>query len=177
MTGDDVMISAVGAGGDLAEGRIGRLYVRLGPSALRLAYMLTGDRAAAEDLMHDAFLRFVGRLQFLRDPDAHEAYLRRTVVNLAKNYFRRRSIERAHLQREAGLRQIDSVEPDVPAYESMRAALLALPVRQRAALALRYYEDRSDSEIAEILQCRPATVRSLISRGLRLLRRTSEVTS
>jgi RNA polymerase sigma factor (sigma-70 family) len=66
-------------------------------------------------------------------------------------------------------------ERDVSEYEAMRRALLALPVRQRAAIVLRYYEDLPEAQIAELLRCRPATVRSLVSRGLDTLRRSPEV--
>jgi RNA polymerase sigma factor (sigma-70 family) len=57
----------------------------------------------------------------------------------------------------------------------MRAALLGLPVRQRAALVLRYYEDLPETQIADILRCRPSTVRSLVSRGVQALRQIPEV--
>ena len=57
--------------------RLAEVYVRHAPEGIRLAYLLTGDRALAEDLVQEAFVRFVGRLQFVRNPDAFEAYLRR----------------------------------------------------------------------------------------------------
>jgi RNA polymerase sigma-70 factor (sigma-E family) len=151
-------------------------YVRSAPGAIRLAYLLTGDRALAEDLAQEAFVRFVARLHFIRDRHAVDAYLRRTIVNLSKNYFRRRAMERSFLERQAGQRQPDHREPDVSMQQAMRAALLALPVRQRAAIVLRYYEDLRETQIADILRCRPATVRSLVSRGLRTLREIPEVT-
>src|SRR5437016_11762255 len=83
-------------------GRLGELYVRHADDAVRLAYLLTGDRALAEDLVQDAFVRLAGRLVHLRDPDAFDAYLRRTVVNLSNSYFRRRKVERAYLERAKG---------------------------------------------------------------------------
>jgi len=58
----------------------------------------------------------------------------------------------------------------------MRGALLSLPPRQRAAIVLRFYEDFHESEIADLLRCRPSTVRSLVARGLEALRRIPEVT-
>src|SRR5213592_1870090 len=82
-------------------GRLGELYVRHADEAVRLAYLLTGDRALAEDLVHDAFVRLAGRLVHLRDPGAFGAYLRRTVVNLSNSYFRRRKVERRYLERTA----------------------------------------------------------------------------
>ena len=80
--------------------RLGRLYVRHASDAVRLAYLLTGDRALAEDLVQDAFVKLAGRLVHLRDPAAFEAYLQRTVVNLSRSHFRRRKVERAYVERE-----------------------------------------------------------------------------
>ena len=159
-----------------AEGDpLGEVYVRFAPGGIRLAYLMTGDRAVAEDLVQEAFVRFVGRLHSLRDPGAFDAYLRRTVINLSKNYFRRRSLERSDLERQASQAPRVHEERDVSEYEAMRLALLGLPVRQRAAIVLRYYEDLPEAQIADLLRCRPATVRSLVSRGLEALRQSPEV--
>jgi RNA polymerase sigma-70 factor (sigma-E family) len=150
-------------------------YVRLAPEAIRLGYLLTGDRALAEDLAQEAFVRFVARLHYIRDRHADDAYLRRIIVNLSKNHFRRRAVERSFLERQARGRQPEHLDPDVSTHQAMRAALLGLPVRQRAALVLRYYEDLPETQIADILRCRPSTVRSLVSRGLQALRQIPEV--
>jgi RNA polymerase sigma-70 factor (sigma-E family) len=160
---------------DVDRDRLGEMYVRFAPGGIRLAYLMTGDREVAEDLVQEAFIRFVGRLHSVRDLGAFDAYLRRTVVNLSKNYFRRRALERADLERRAGERQPEQGDPDISEYETMKTALLRLPSRQRAAIVLRYYEDLSESQIADILRCRPATVRSLVSRGLQTLRQRPEV--
>jgi RNA polymerase sigma-70 factor (sigma-E family) len=149
---------------------LAELYRRHAPSGRRLAYLLTGDAALAEDLVQEAFARLVGRLAHLRDKAAFDAYLRRTIVNLSKNYFRRRAVERSHLAREAAFPSGTPSEPDVVTREEMREALLALPARQRAAIVLRYYEDLPDHQIADILRCRPGTVRSLVTRGVQALR-------
>ena len=82
-------------------GRLAELYGRHAAEAIRLAYMLTGDRLLAEDLVQDAFVKLAGRLAHLRDPEAFDAYLRRTVVNLTNSYFRRKRLERAYLRRSA----------------------------------------------------------------------------
>jgi DNA-directed RNA polymerase specialized sigma24 family protein len=58
--------------------RLAEVYVRSAPAGFRLAYLLTGDRTLAEDLVQEAFLRFVGRLHHLGNPEAFDAYLRRT---------------------------------------------------------------------------------------------------
>ena len=81
------------------HGSMGDLYLRHAPEAIRLAFLLTGDRALSEDLVQEAFARLVGRLRHLRDPGAFGAYLRRTIVNLSTSHFRRRQVERAYLAR------------------------------------------------------------------------------
>jgi RNA polymerase sigma-70 factor (sigma-E family) len=153
----------------LAGDRLGELYVRHAPDAIRLAYLLTGDRTLAEDLVQEAFARFVGRLHHLRDPDAFESYLRRTLVNLSRSHFRRRRVERAYLDRlaRAAPRGVDQTE-DLD--EMMHEALLRLPPRQRSAIVLRFYVDLTDAQTAEAMRCRPGTVRSLVSRGMATLR-------
>lgn len=157
--------------------RMAEIYERSAPAGFRLAYLLTGDRALAEDLVQEAFLRFVGRLHHLRDPEAFDAYLRRTIVNLSKDVFRRRAVERSYLERRTAELREGHTDRDVAAYEAMRTALLTLPPRQRAAIVLRYYEDLHESDIADLLRCRPATVRSLVARGLETLRKIPEVTT
>ena len=134
--------------GSEASGKTGLadMYERSAPAGFRLAYLLTGDRMLAEELVQEAFLRFVGRLHHLREPEAFDAYLRRTIVNLSKDVFRRRAVERSYLERRTAELREGRTDRDVAAYESMRSALLSLPPRQRAAIVLRYYEDLHESE-------------------------------
>jgi RNA polymerase sigma-70 factor (sigma-E family) len=152
------------------RGRLAELYERHAPGGMRLAYLLTGDRASAEDLVHDAFLRVVGRLQHLRVPDAFDAYLRRAIVNLHTSNARHERVVRAHAEREGAHGEPASLMPDVGARTDMWRALLALPARQRAALVLRYYEDLSEAQTAETLRCSVAAVKSLVARGTGNLR-------
>jgi RNA polymerase sigma-70 factor (sigma-E family) len=154
-----------------AEGsRLAELYVRHAAEAIRLAYVLTGDRLLAEDLVQDAFVKLAGRLVHLRDPGAFDPYLRRTVVNLANSYFRRKRIERAHLRRTAAEPPVSGDAPDIDRRDELWRGLQRLPTRQRTAIVLRIYEDLPEQRVAEILGCRPGTVRSLLSRGLAELR-------
>lgn len=153
----------------LGRSRLGELYVRYAPEGIRLGYLLTGDRALAEDLVQEAFARFAGRLTYLRDPEAFGPYLRRTIINLSRSHFRRRRVERAYVERIARTPQ-RAATPNDELDQTMHEALLRLPVRQRAALVLRFYEDLSDVQTAEIMRCRPGTVRSLVSRGMTTLR-------
>ena len=151
-------------------GVLGELYLRHAPEALRLAYLLTGDRALAEDLVQDAFVKLAGRLTHLRDPDAFDAYLRRTVVNLANSHFRHRRVERTYLRREEARARPEPPDQDRSDRDALWGAMARLSERQRAAIVLRFYEDLSERRVAEILQCRPGTVKSLVSRGLEALR-------
>jgi RNA polymerase sigma-70 factor (sigma-E family) len=150
--------------------KLAQLYASTGAASVRLAYLLTGDRALAEDIAQDAFLRVVGRLGHLRDPGAFDAYLRRAVVNLARNHHRRRAIERRFLSSSTAAESVPAPERQVVDRHAIVAALGRLSERQRAAIVLRYYEDLSEDAIAQVLRCRPATVRSLVSRGVQLLR-------
>jgi RNA polymerase sigma-70 factor (sigma-E family) len=153
------------------EGRVlAELYERHADAALRLAFLLTGSRGLAEDLVQDAFVRLAGRLLHLRDPGGFDAYLRKTVVNLVRSHFRRRRLERTHAERAAAVPPIEAA--DVSDREEMRRALMQLPVRQRTAVVLRYYEDLSEAQTAELMGCRPAAVKSLVSRAMEHLRRT-----
>jgi RNA polymerase sigma-70 factor (sigma-E family) len=154
------------------SGRMVELYARYGPGAARLAYLLTGDRATADDLVQEAFVRVFGRFRDLRDSGAFEWYLRRTVVNLVNSHFRHLRSERDYLRRRRVERPVSM--PDIAERDEMWRALLRLPARQRAAIVLRFYEDLSESATADLLRCPVGTVKSLVSRGLDRLR--SEVT-
>jgi RNA polymerase sigma-70 factor (sigma-E family) len=157
------------AGEGVERGSLSELYVAYAPDGIRLAFLLTGDRALAEDLVQDAFVRLVGRLRHLREADAFWAYLRRTIVNLATSHFRHRRVERTYLERLAAApSSVANVNDDLD--ESMHRLLLGLPQRQRAAIVLRFYEDLSDVQTAAVLGCSPGTVRSLVSRGMKTVR-------
>jgi RNA polymerase sigma factor (sigma-70 family) len=93
------------------------------------------------------------------------------VINLARMHFRKKRTERTYLEREANLRAPEGPQRDVAVSQAMRAALLRLPERQRAAIVLRFYEDLSDTATGLILRCPAGTVRSLVSRGMDTLRK------
>jgi len=157
-------------------GRIEDLYVRYAPGGFRLAYALTGDRQVAEDLLQDAFVRVVGRLGHIRSGVTFDAYLRRTIVNLTKNTWRRRAVERAHAHEAAPPPQnAPSGEGAVVDRLAVWQAILAMPLRQRTAIVLRFYEDLAEDDIAAIMGCRPGTARSLVARGMATLRESLEV--
>jgi RNA polymerase sigma-70 factor (sigma-E family) len=156
---------------DAVEGGIDELYARHIGTGVRLAFLLTGDRGHAEDLAQEAFIRCIGRFRHLRQPDAFEAYFRRAIVNLHTSGLRRRRLERAWLHREgASSAARVSTQPDVGAREDLWRALATLPPRQRAALVLRYYEDLSEHDAAQVLGCSVAALKSLVARGSETLR-------
>jgi RNA polymerase sigma-70 factor (sigma-E family) len=155
------------------QGRLADLYARHAPAAGRLAYLLTGDAHLAEDLTQEAFVRAFGRFRDLRQPEAFEWYLRRTVVNLTRSHFRRRRTERDYLARQPR-REEPTFPADPGERDAMWDALQQLPPKQRAAIVLRYYEDLSDAQVADAMRCPIGTVKSLIHRGLERLR--AEVT-
>jgi len=144
---------------------IAALYREQHDDMVRLATALTGQPSVAEELVHDAFVRVHAHLDGVRVPGA---YLRTTVVNLARGHHRRVATARRHDERNRPAPLPDDL--DLPADRSeVWLALQALPERRRIALTLRYYLDLPDDQIAEALGARPATVRSLVHRGLRQL--------
>jgi RNA polymerase sigma-70 factor (sigma-E family) len=152
-----------------AGSRLDQLYRTYAPDALRLAYLLTGDRSLAEDLAQDAFVKVFGRFHDLRSRDAFWWYLRRTIVNLSRSHFRRRRVERAWLERQ----HVDEAhtDPDIGDRERLRAALGTLRPEQRAAIVLRYFEDLSEADTAQALGVAVGTVKSMVSRGMDRLRK------
>lgn len=151
-------------------GRLEELYARNAPGALRLAYFLTGSRELAEDLVQDAFIRVAGRFRHLRVPDAFDAYLRRTIVNLFTSHLRRKRLERAYLRAHAAEAVRVNHATDPTARDVLWRALQTLPERQRAALVLRYYEDLSEREAADVLGCSAGALNQLVVRGMAALR-------
>lgn len=149
------------------------LYRAHVPAAVRLAALLTGDAASAQDVAQDAFLKAATRLRHLDDPDRFAAYLRRTVVRTVLMGNRSAARERGRNERVAQHRTTGAVDPAAAASTSadLVAALRSLPPSQRAALVLRYWLDLPEAEIAQALRCRPGTVKSTLSRGLDALRK------
>ncbi len=125
---------------------------------LRVAYVLTGSGPVSEDVVHDVFAKVGPRIATLDDP---VPYLRVAVVNRCRSLHR-------HAVRAPRPEPTRDVELDVELAEL--DALAALPIRQRTAIVLRYLCDLDDAEIANILNCRRATVRSHVKRGLAQLR-------
>ena len=141
---------------------------------VRLASLLVDDTASAEDVVQDAFIALHRRSSALRDPDAALAYLRTSVVNLARSVLRRRRTARKHLT-VAEPEATAPADHDVLLRDEHRAAyraVQALPRHQREVLVLRYWSGLSEREIAEALGISPGSVKSAASRGIASLQRT-----
>ena len=141
---------------------------------VRLAALMVDDVASAEDVVQDAFMALHRRADSLRDPDAALAYLRTSVVNLARSVLRRRQTVRKHLK-VAEPEATAAADHDVLIRDEHRAALAAvraLPRHQREVLILRYWSGLSEREIAETLGISAGSVKSAASRGMSALQKT-----
>ncbi|GAA2210478.1 SigE family RNA polymerase sigma factor [Nonomuraea monospora] len=134
---------------------------------LRYGYVLTGNPHDAADLVQEALVRLCGAWPRVRRKDNPHSYTRITMARLHISIWRRR--RREHLTGDPPERESRETFP--PGEElGLWQELAGLPRRQRAVLVLRYYEQLSDAEIAEVLGISPGTVRSQASRGLDKLR-------
>jgi RNA polymerase sigma factor (sigma-70 family) len=129
---------------------------------VRLAFVTTGSLPVAEDVVQDVFAELYRRFD---EVEAPVAYLRRAVVSRCVSWRRRKILERRQAHAAAAWVSWDAAAIG-PEGTAVRAALLGLRPRQRAAVFLRYYLDLSEVDIAEALGCRPGTVKSLLSRAL-----------
>jgi RNA polymerase sigma-70 factor (sigma-E family) len=166
----DMVSSKVTERTERRTGRLEELYERHADEAVRLAYLITSDRELSRDLAQDAFVRVAGRFRHLRYPDAFDAYLRRTLVNLCMSHFRHVRVEREYLEQEGALPARPADPPEIGTRDELRRALHRLPIRQRTAIVLRYYEDLSEQEVAAAMRCSVPAARSLVSRGMETLR-------
>jgi RNA polymerase sigma-70 factor (sigma-E family) len=145
-----------------------------GTALLRMAIMLTGNRADAEDLVQAALAKTYLAWDKINDRAALDAYVRRAMVNTHISWWRRRKLEEFPTDELP-----DQVVAD-PAHESdmaevVRRALDRLPQRMRAAVMLRYFEDMTEPEIAEALGISLGTVKSTVSRAVARLRIDAEL--
>ncbi len=151
------------------------------PSLLRYAVVLTGDRELAQDIVQEVLARAQVRWRRISETENPEAYVRRMVLNEYLSWRRSWAVRHVHAVGErlvdlddarGGVR--DHAEGVVLADELWKR-LATLGRKQRAVLVLRYYEQLEDDQIADLVGCSPATVRSHASRALKTLRLSSEL--
>jgi RNA polymerase sigma-70 factor (sigma-E family) len=163
---------ARGEGWD-ADEALEQLYAAHWRGLVRLGVLLLRDQGAAEEVVQDAFVAVHGRWHRLRDPDKALAYLRKAVVNRSRSALRHRAVVERHAARET--RPADAPPADASSVAAGRRtavldALRALPTRQREVLALRYYLDLSEAQIADALGISRGAVKAHASRGSATLR-------
>ncbi|MFI7586293.1 SigE family RNA polymerase sigma factor [Spongisporangium articulatum] len=142
-----------------------------GPALLRLAWLLTADGPAAEDLVQEAFARALPRWSSI-GAGRHEAYLRTTIRSVWIDSLRRRA---ARVVLDVVPEPPETPQPDgdlerAPARLAVQQALKLLSVRQRTVLVLRYYEDLTEAETARLMRISVGTVKSQAHHALARLR-------
>lgn len=156
------------------EQEFAQFVVRWSPALLRVAFLLTADRGAAEDLLQTALLKTSRRWDKLADRDAAYAYVRRVIVTTHTSWRRRRRVP------EVLLNHLPEPPVTAPAALEIGAALRALshlPPRMRAVVVLRCYEGLGEAEAAAALGCSVGSIKSQTSRGLARLRELLDVPS
>lgn len=154
-----------------ATDQLAALYVLHYRSLVRLAALLLDDTAACEDVVQEAYVALAAgrRLERMRDPEAGLAYLRTTVLNLARSSLRRRLVATKYAPLVHGRDRIDDDVVQVVDRTAIMRAMRTLPRRMREAVALRYYADLSEAQAAELMGVSSGAVKSYTSRGLERL--------
>jgi RNA polymerase sigma-70 factor (sigma-E family) len=144
------------------------------PSLLRTAYLLTGNTADAEDLVQSALAKTYLAWDRIEDQAALDGYVRRAMVNTHISWWRRRRLQEYPTDVIPDQAVADhAVTSDLQ--ESLRRAIDRLPERMRAAVVLRYLEDMTEAEVAEVLGISLGTVKSTVSRAVAKLREDADL--
>jgi RNA polymerase sigma-70 factor (sigma-E family) len=139
------------------------------PALLNYAVLLTGDRESARDLVQEVLTRALIKWDRIEAVDQPYAYVRRMLTNEHLSWRRRRRVPTVPLRDDPG----PPVDPPPPPDDQMWRLLAGLPRQQRAVLVLRFYEDRPEREVADLLGVSVGTVRSTCSRALDRLRKVA----
>ena len=143
-------------------------------SLLRMAYLLTHNRADAEDLVQAALAKTYQAWDRIEDRAAVDGYVRRAMVNTHISWWRRRRVEEYPTD-DVPERAVADHASDSELQDTLRRAIERLPQRMRAAVVLRFYEDMSEAEIANVLGVSQGTVKSTVSRAVAKLRIDAEL--
>ena len=164
---DDELIAGIASGSDLAFDRLMRRYRRL---VYRVAYGFTGDPESALDVVQETFLKVHTRIGSFRGEGKLRNWIVRIAANEAMNWKRSSSrVELSELD-ESSFSRVDPHPERMMAGQALARSLAALGPRQRLAIVLRYYAERSTREIATALECSEGTARNVLFRGLEKLR-------
>ena len=157
---------------DEADGPFSAFVSARWPALVRTAYLLTGNRAAAEDLVQTALAKTYAAWGRIREPEAAEAYVRRTMMTTHLSWWRKHRGRESVVAEAPERDRSGSMDPleTVVARSTLWPHLVQLPKGQRAVIVLRYYEDLTEAQTAQVLGCSVGTVKSQTSRALRTLR-------
>lgn len=155
---------------------VATLYAAHRLALVRMAVLLVDSTPAAEDVVHDAFVGLYRKQGSIRDPDAAIGYLRRSVLNGARDALRRRRTARAYLRVADAAYEPAADEGALLSEEhaDVLTAVRQLPKRDQEVLLLRYWSELSEAEIAETLGVSRGTVKSTASRALDKLQQVLE---
>ncbi len=135
----------------------------------RTAYLLTGQRLDAEDVVQATLIKAYAAWGRVRRAGRLEAYVHRMLVNEFLSGSRRRKRAREYAERQEPVAPVPTHEAAVLDRVPLWGHVVGLPPRQRAVVVLRFYEDLSEKQVAEVLGCAPGTVKSQTSAALRSL--------
>jgi RNA polymerase sigma-70 factor (sigma-E family) len=146
-------------------------------SLLRTAYVLTGNRADAEDLVQAALAKTFLAWDRIEDSGALDGYVRKAMVNTHISWWRRRRLDEYPTDKVPDRAVVDDAGDagDSDLQDTLRRAIDRLPQRMRAAVMLRYYEDMTEAEVADALGVSLGTVKSTVSRAVAKLRIDAEL--
>ncbi|WP_405881201.1 SigE family RNA polymerase sigma factor [Streptomyces sp. NBC_01136] len=147
------------------------------PVLLRTARSLTANPSDAEDLLQTALAKTYVAWERIEDHRALDGYVRRALLNTRTSQWRKRKVDEFvcdELPEPEGVPAGDPAEQQV-LHDAMWRAIMKLPARQRAMVVLRYYEDLSEAQTAEVLGVSVGTVKSAVSRALGKLREDPEL--
>jgi RNA polymerase sigma-70 factor (sigma-E family) len=153
-----------------ADTAVEQLYAAHWRQLVRLSVLLVRDLGTAEEVVQDSFVALHDRWSRLRDPERALAYLRQTVVNRSRSVLRHRGVEARHAPVPGVAPSADDAALAHARRDVVLEAMRHLPDRQREVVALRYYLDLSEADIAETLGISRGAVKSHSSRGLAALK-------
>lgn len=158
---------------DCMDDQAREFCLNMRPRLVGTLTLMYGDQHLAEELAQEALARAWSHWRKLAtlDGGAASAWTYRVAINLGRSWLRRRITERHALARAGSQTAKAHTDPDSGDAVAVRRAVAALPVRQRTALALRYYADLPVIEVAELMGCAPGTVKSLTSQAMAALRK------
>ena len=152
-----------------------REFVRTrGRALLQSAYLLTGNLADAEDLVQSALAKTFQAWNRIEDHKALDGYVRRAIINTHISWWRRRRVDE-YPTAEVPDQPVADTSGNRELHDTLQRAIDRLPQRMRAAVVLRYFEDMTEAEVADVLGVSQGTVKSTVSRAVAKLRTDSDL--